>query len=297
MLFGGFQVADDTTINALQSRNGYQLDRVERAALRAVHGKDGYARYVKDYFSWARAEDRAPAEAETLRAYVDVLKERYTGGSFAPILAAIRGGLRGAADMLLTGQEAALVSEALRTVKAPRRSSDAVRRDFLLTPEEEAAAIAGMSERDGLVLRFLLGTGARISEALGIRLDQCSLRDRVVICPVVGKGGKTRELRISADLFNAIRGAFGGHTYLFETATGKPLHRVYVSRQIHKAVERTTGKLFSPHCARHTFATRQIAKTHKIQAVSEYLGHSSASITLSMYTHEALTDAELGIAP
>ncbi len=44
----------------------------------------------------------------------------------------------------------------------------------------------------------------------------------------------------------------------------------------------------SAHKLRHSFATIKIAKTGKIKAVSEYLGHSSTSITLDMYVHEEL---------
>lgn len=182
---------------------------------------------------------------------------------------------------------AALVSEALRKVKATRRASEAVRRDFLLTPDEEQAALAGMSVRHGLVLRFLLTTGARVSEALGIRLDQC--RED-------GKGGKARELRDDSRLFNAILETFGSSTWLFETRSGRPMDRSYVSRQIPKSVKRTVGKRFSPHCARHTFATRAIERTDKIEAVSAFLGHSSVAVTLSLYTHQTLTDADLDIS-
>ena len=46
---------------------------------------------------------------------------------------------------------------------------------------------------------------------------------------------------------------------------------------------------------RHSFATEKIAKTGKIKGVSEYLGHSSSSITLDMYVHEELTDDELDV--
>jgi integrase/recombinase XerD len=269
-------------------------DLVEKAALHAVRARKDYQRYVRDYFKWL--DDGAnPMDAETLRAYVQALRARYSGGSFSPILAAIKSGVRGAANMLCRAEEAAVVSEAFRAVKTPRRASAGVRRDYLLTSQEERAALASMSARDGLLLRFLLSTGARVSEALGIRLSTCKREGRTVNCPVMGKGGKTRELRVGMELFDSILGTFRGKTYLFETSTGKPLHRVYVSHRIRAAVERSVGKRFSPHGARHTFATRMIRETRKIQAVSEYLGHSSTSVTLSMYTHESLTDAELGI--
>jgi integrase len=110
----------------------------------------------------------------------------------------------------------------------------------------------------------------------------------MVFCPVLGKGGKARELRVSRELFEIVRESFDGRTWLFESSGGKPLYRDYAYRRIARAVLRATGKNFSPHCARHTFATRALERTGKIKAVSEYLEHASAAITLDMYTHEEL---------
>jgi len=92
--------------------------QVEKAALRAVRGREDYRRYVRDYFSWIREKSLAPADPLTLRRYIRELGKRYSGGSYAPILAAIKNGLRGAARALLSAVEAAAVAEALRTVKA-----------------------------------------------------------------------------------------------------------------------------------------------------------------------------------
>ena len=188
-----------------------------------------------------------------------------------------------------------VLSEALRSVKTPRRATDSVVRDLLLTPEEEAACLERMTVRCAALFRFLLATGARVSEALGIRINQCRREEKAVVCPVIGKGGKTRELRVNAELWDAINKTYAGTTFLFETAGGKKLDRSNVSHQIARNVKRACGKKFSPHSARHVFATRMIAETRKIQAMSEYLGHAGVAITLSMYTHESLTDEELGI--
>ena len=178
-------------------------------------------------------------------------------------------------------------------MKPPRRTSSAIRRTFLLTPEEEAACDDHLSERDRALFRFLLGTGARISEALGIRLETCTEDGSVVACTVLGKGGNTRILRIPLALYTQVRAAYRGRTWLFETSHGKPLVRDYAYKRITKGVFEATGKHFSPHCARHSFATRALEKTGKVKAVSVYLGHASAAITLDMYTHEELTDEEL----
>lgn len=269
------------------------LTRVEKAAVRAVRGRDDYRRYVRDYFTWTREKGLAPAETDTLRRYVRGLAGKYNGGSFSPILAAIKNGLRGAARSLLSAVEAAAVAEALRAVKAPRKATNAIQRNFLLSPAEEKAVLAIMTKRDGLLFRFLLKTGARVSEALGIRLADVKASPDGVEMPVMGKGGKMRTLRLCAPLYAEIREGFPGETFLFETREGKSLHRAYVFRRVSDAVKKACGKKFSPHGCRHTFATRAIEKTGKLKAVADYLGHSSTAITLDLYTHEELTAEEL----
>lgn len=111
--------------------------------------------------------------------------------------------------------------------------------------------------------------------------------------PVIGKGNKERMLRIRAALFDAIRAEFKGGTYLFETAGGKPFRRTYVSGRVAKLAWDVLARRLGAHCLRHSFATRQIRRTNKVQAVSTYLGHSSTAITMNYYVHEHLDDDEL----
>ncbi len=99
--------------------------------------------------------------------------------------------------------------------------------------------------------------------------------------------------RVTRELFAEIRAACRGEEYLFETAGGKPYRRSYVSGQIAKITQYAIGRRLSAHKLRHSFATRMVAKTGKIAAVSTYLGHSSVSTTLNLYVHEELGDAEL----
>jgi len=153
--------------------------------------------------------------------------------------------------------------------------------------------LALMTPRDAVLFRFLMATGARISEALAVKLADCKADGVMMRIPLYGKGGKAREVRIPAGLYTDALAVYGGAFWLFETSSGRPVLRDYAYRRIAGAVLEATGKHFSPHGCRHTFATRMIERTGKLKAVSEYLGHASASITLDMYVHEALDDAEL----
>jgi integrase/recombinase XerD len=268
-------------------------EALEAAALRAVADSSAYTRAARAFFDFAYARGLPLAEVATVRAWVGSLRDSYAPASLVPMLSAVKKALRGAAQELASAKEAAAFSEALRTVKPPKRATKAIRRDFMLSSEEEEKVLRLMSSRDAALFAFLLRTGARISEALGIRLEQCKAEGAIVICPVLGKGNKARELRVAAELFAQVRAAFPGDTWLFETTGGKPMRRTYAAERISGEVFKATEKHFSPHCARHTFATRALERTGKIKAVSEYLGHSSASTTLDMYTHEELSDADL----
>ena len=102
-------------------------------------------------------------------------------------------------------------------------------------------------------------------------------------------------MRLARDLFDELRRTFTGSTYLFETSKGNPYPRTYVTDMIERASKRSLGRMVGAHALRHSFATATIAETGKVQAVSEYLGHADPSTTLRYYTHQSLTDTDLGV--
>jgi len=268
-------------------------EAIQDAGLKAVAGSPVYERAARAYFRFSAESGRQSADPETVKLWAESLKSAYAPASLVPMIAGVKKALRAAALSFASARESAAFSEALRAVKAPKRNTNAVRRSFLLTDSEEKAVIAAMTARDAALFRFLVATGCRISEALGAKVERIRSDTSMVIVPVLGKGNKARDVRISAALFGEIRTIYSGETWLFETESGRAVDRVYAYRRISEAVRKVTGKKFSPHCLRHTFATRMLERTGKLKAVSSYLGHASAAITLDMYTHEELSDADL----
>ena len=266
---------------------------VEKAGLEAVKGSETYSRYAADYFEYVRTHGRYVADVYTLEAWKKEKLKDHSPASLVPMLAGVKKALRGAAKELTSAREAAAFSEALRDVKAPKKATGKVRRSFILSPSEEKAALAIMTPRDAALFRFLMATGTRISEALAVKKTDCIADGTMIRVPVFGKGEKAREVRITAGLFADILEAYSGETWLFETSGGKPVLRDYAYRRISQAVLQATGKHFSPHGCRHSFATRGIERTGKVKAVSEYLGHSGVGVTLDMYVHQDLSDEEL----
>ena len=177
--------------------------------------------------------------------------------------------------------------------KAPKIASDAIGSDKVISPLEYERLIHGArSERQRCFLLFLWVTGCRVSEMLNVKLANCEVGERVRI-RILGKGRKERFVSIPYDLYMRIDRTFVGVEYLFETKTGATYSRSYVSNQIAKLGRDIISKRISAHTFRHSFATRKISETHKTEAVSRYLGHSSVAITLSLYVHEQFDDADL----
>jgi site-specific recombinase XerD len=66
-------------------------------------------------------------------------------------------------------------------------------------------------------VQFLFYTGARINEATGLRLADCTPAGKMVSLRIMGKGRKERILNIPSPFFQRLRDYYQGETYLFET--------------------------------------------------------------------------------
>jgi len=152
--------------------------------------------------------------------------------------------------------------------------------------------------RDRALLEFLYATGARISEACGLNLDDLDLRDRVV--RLFGKGSKESVVpigRVAAESLRAYleEGARAGlvpaswksgqdRSAVFLTNTGRRLNRQKAWDVVRTAGRRAgvEGEM-SPHVLRHTCATHMLEHGADLRIVQEMLGHATISTT-QIYT-------------
>lgn len=163
------------------------------------------------------------------------------------------------------------------------------------------ASITGDSStaiRDRALLEFLYATGARISEACDLNLDDLDLASRVV--RLFGKGAKERIVpfgRIAEQRMREYLGA-GGRDLLepqrwsrasdrdavFLTNGGRRLNRQKAWGIVRDA-GRSAGidRELSPHVLRHTCATHMLEHGADLRIVQEMLGHASISTT-QVYT-------------
>jgi integrase/recombinase XerC len=150
--------------------------------------------------------------------------------------------------------------------------------------------------RDLALAELLYGSGLRISEALGLDVDQVQIGDRVV--RVLGKGGKERLTPLTEAgvqlllLYLENRQAFAPEAQekaFFLGVKGKRLQRRQANR-ILEELSRRAGfpESISPHTLRHSFATHLLEAGADLRSVQELLGHSRLSTT-QRYTHLTMT--------
>jgi len=173
----------------------------------------------------------------------------------------------------------------------PKSMTEAEVEALLQAPDSRADA--GM--RDRAMLELLYATGLRVSELVGLRMDQVNLRQGVV--RVLGKGGKERLVPLGEEAVSwlerylgAARPALLRHqpgSTLFPGNRGTPLTRQAFWHAIKRHARKAgiAGNI-SPHVLRHAFATHLLNHGADLRVVQMLLGHADISTT-QIYTHVA----------
>jgi integrase/recombinase XerD len=159
----------------------------------------------------------------------------------------------------------------------------------------DAAGAPGtvLALRDRALLEVLYGTGARISEAVGLDVDDLDLVEGSVL--LRGKGGKERLVPVGGYAREAVSaylvrgrpelaGVGSGTPAVFLNARGGRLSRQSAWAVLTRAAERAgvTGAV-SPHTLRHSFATHLLDGGADVRVVQELQGHASVTTT-QVYT-------------
>ena len=150
--------------------------------------------------------------------------------------------------------------------------------------------------RDRALLEFLYGTGARISEAVGLDVGDLDLSGDPSVL-LSGKGGKQRFVPVGSYAVRALeaylvrgRPALAAaarsarrHNAVFLNARGGRLTRQGAWGVLGEAADRCGISDVSPHTLRHSFATHLLDGGADIRVVQELLGHASVTTT-AVYT-------------
>ncbi len=267
---------------------------VERGLSRntlASYGRD-LDRYVA-FLTAAGIDDLAAANPADLTRHLAGLRTgdddhpALSAASAARAMSAVRGLHRFAAREGLAGED---VSRDVRPPAPPKRLPKALAVDAV----ERLLAVPGddpLGLRDRALLEFLYGTGARISEAVGLAVDD--LDEEAVV--LHGKGGRTRLVplgrfaRAALDAYlvrsrPGLAAAGAGTPAVFLNARGGPLSRQSAWAILRTAAERAgLTEEVSPHTLRHSFATHLLDGGADVRVVQELLGHASVTTT-QIYT-------------
>jgi len=265
-----------------------------------------YRRDLRRYAGWLSAQgvdSLDDVREATVTAFLMALREGdaehppLSAGSAARTVVAVRGFHRFAVREGLTGVDPSAAVRPPAPAKRLPKALPLAQIEAIL----EAAGAPGTSLalRDRALLEVLYGTGARISEAVGLDVDDLDLGDEAGGTVLLrGKGGKERMVPVGSYAREAVEaylvrgraelsdggGAGRGTPALFLNARGGRLSRQSAWAVLAKAAERAgVGVEVSPHTLRHSFATHLLDGGADVRVVQELLGHASVTTT-QVYT-------------
>jgi len=257
---------------------------------------DSYAYDMKGFCGFLnerRIHDPARVDREALLVYLALLdRDGLSARSRARKISCIRGFFR---HLVERGLLKADPCEHVESPRLPRR----VPQYLELSEVESLFAAVDRStlegRRDAAMFEIAYAAGLRVSELVGLRLEQIDLEMGCVT--VLGKGSKERVVPIGVPASNAI------FNYLErvrpQLLSGTRSNALFVTRRgaamtrqsfwkIVKKYARAAGitKEISPHTIRHSFATHLVQNSADLRAVQVMLGHADISAT-EIYTHIA----------
>ena len=275
---------------------------VERGASRETIR--GYRSDLRQFLSYAgtlrpaAASALTPQEVDplTIRGYLAWLdRKKEKKASLARKLAALRSFFRFMAREGLAGENPAAE---VRTPKQPQYLPRVLTKDDANALMEFPEGDDLSARRDRAILETLYSTGARVSELVGMNVEDLNRSDGLV--RLRGKGRKERIVPIGTVALEALREYHASlrpsavsHQLsarsdipVFTNNRGGRLTARSVERIVEKHSRRLSGGSVSPHALRHSFATHLLDEGADLRAIQEMLGHASLATT-QKYTHLA----------
>ena len=260
---------------------------------------EAYRRDLRRYAAYLRRREIADgvlADENAIAGFVGHLSatefaegQRYQASSVARALAAVR---TFHAFLLREGDTDVDPSRAVSRPKVPRNLPRPLAvsevESMLTTPPE--GDVVGL--RDRAILEALYGAGLRISELVGLDVDDVDLEEGSI--RVFGKGSKERLVPLGRFAVGAFEGYLtrarpalartGSGAAMFLNQRGGRLTRQGAAKILGRAA-RNAGikKRVTPHTLRHSFATHLLEGGADVRVVQELLGHATLTTT-QIYT-------------
>ena len=154
--------------------------------------------------------------------------------------------------------------------------------------------------RDASLTLFLLHTGLRLSEAIGLRMSDLELSERKGSISVQnGKGNKQRDVPLNSDARKALQEWIAvrpqcDHLWMTVEGEHESLSGRTVQRILQRYAKAAAIKELTPHICRHTFAKNLVDGGVGLEKVAALLGHSSLNTT-RIYIAPSERDLELAV--
>jgi integrase/recombinase XerC len=240
----------------------------------------------------------ADIEVSAIRGFLgDLHRRRISASSSARKVSAIRTFVRYLRrEELMEDDPAALVATPKRPETIPAHLTVDEMNRLLEMPDPSSP----LGRRDRAILELFYASGLRLSELVGLDIEDVNISGRMV--RVLGKGRRERLVPFNTATADAIRawmkdrsGQGGGNrgegrgsavkAPLFLNYRGERLSTRSVDRLVRRYVAACGAKFgISPHALRHSFATHLLARGADLRAIQELLGHARLSTT-QRYTH------------
>ncbi len=262
----------------------------------SAHTIAAYERDLGGYVAWLEEQgitafdEITPAHVTAFLAERSSQEPRPAATTLARVHSSVRGLHR---FVLREGRAKTDPTAKVAAPKTPRKLPDTLTMQQVQRLLEAPPHDTPEGLRDRALLELLYATGARVSEAIGLDVDDVSRGD---ILRLRGKGSKERIVplgsyaRAALDAYltraRPVFSARGKATpKLFLGTRGAPLSRQSAWLVLQDASERAQlSTKISPHTLRHCFATHLLQGGADVRVVQELLGHSSVATT-QIYTH------------
>lgn len=253
-----------------------------------------YASDLSDFLDWLAVRGTAleALDRVAVRGFAAELGRRgYAPATLARKLSTVRSLCRFLSDRDV------LAADPSQYLPGPRRRRRLPRALRAAELESLFAATAGAdpaSLRDRLAFELLYGCGLRVSELVGLNLEDLDLGERWL--RVRGKGRKERQVPYGSkagaalERYLAARTPKPGERALFLNHLGRRLTDRGARRIVKLYATLLTGdSSVHPHSFRHAFATHLLSDGADLRSIQELLGHARLSTT-QKYTQVSLTD-------
>lgn len=256
---------------------------------------ESYRTDLKLFAAWSQQHLKVPLlhiHSGQIQQYLAVKFPTSKARSIGRLIATLRRFYRYALLQSLIATDPTLQLESPKLPRnLPKSLSEEEVENLILAPDTHL--VLGL--RDRAMLELLYASGLRVSELVGIQVNEISTQDGVV--RVTGKGSKTRLVPMGQEAADWIS------QYMLQARPELLQHRLCDALFVTNRAESMTRQAFwylikryalkagitkhiSPHVLRHAFATHLLNHGADLRVVQMLLGHSDISTT-QIYTHVA----------